>query len=64
MIETIHFTDSELLKLKELTEYSRARLHRLCAGRDTCTGCEYNHLCIYYRDLFIISKKELKRRFD
>lgn len=64
MIEVTKFTDAELLKLKELTEYSRACLHKHCAARKHCDGCEYQHLCIYYRDTYIIARKELKRRFS
>lgn len=62
MFEPSKFTDAELLKLKQLTEYSRARLHRSCTKREHCDGCPNNHLCIYYRDLLIIANKEIKRR--
>lgn len=62
MIEVTKFTDAELFKLKELSEYSRTILHKNCASRKHCDGCTFQRLCIYYRDLTIISNKELKRR--
>lgn len=62
MIDPTLFADVELLKLKQLAEYFRDVLHRDCSNREHCDGCPNKHLCIYYRDLFIIVSKEIKRR--
>jgi hypothetical protein len=62
MIDVTRFTVPELVKLKELTDSSRSALHTLCSSRKTCTGCQWNTLCIYYRDLWLMAHKELKRR--
>lgn len=64
MLDVTRFTEPELIKLKELTDTSRAALHTLCASRKTCSGCQWPNLCIYYRDLWLISHKELKRRYE
>ena len=62
MIDVTHFTEPELLKLKELTEYSRTALFNLCTRNKKCTGCQWRNLCNYYRDIIIVADKELKRR--
>ena len=62
MIDVTHFTEPELVKLKELTDNSRSALHRLCSCPKVCIGHQWRNLCIYYRDLWLIADKELKRR--
>lgn len=62
MIDVTRFTEPELVKLKEFTGDSRFALHTLCTSRKVCAGCQWRNLCIYYRDLWLITNKELKRR--
>ncbi len=63
MVDVMRFSDAELVKLKELTDKSRSALHIFCESRKTCAGCRWSKLCVYYRDLWLIAHKELKRRY-
>ena len=62
MLDATKLTDLELNTLKSHSTANRLSLQLTCASRKHCNGCGYHRLCIFYRDLWIISNKELHRR--
>lgn len=62
MLDVTELADLELNTLKSHSNANRLSLQLNCASRKHCDGCEYHRLCVFYRDLWIISNKELHKR--
>lgn len=62
---TVHkWTTGELLSFKNLIDNQRKELQKTCANTTSCINCPNNNLCLYYRDAFIVTNKELKKRLS
>ena len=62
MIDLTRFNNTELEQFKKLTQGNRATLHRNCANRKHCDGCDFTHLCALFRDYEIMANKEQRFR--
>nr|DAG43280.1 MAG TPA: hypothetical protein [Caudoviricetes sp.] len=52
----------ELLLFKEAVNNQRKELQKTCPKNILCKDCPNDNLCKYYRDAFIVTSKELKKR--
>lgn len=54
----------ELLLFKETVNNQRKELQKTCPQNIFCKDCHNDNLCKYYRDAFIVTNKELKKRLS
>lgn len=52
----------ELLLFKETVNNQRKEIQKTCPQNILCKDCPNDNLCKYYRDAFIVTNKELKKR--
>lgn len=54
----------ELTSFKNLLNKQRGKLRTICECNPSCTKCPVTNLCMYYRDAFIVTSKELEKRLS
>lgn len=58
------WSTGELLLFKETVNKQRKELQKTCPQNILCQDCPNDNLCKYYRDAFIVTNKELKKRLS
>ena len=56
------FSQHELRILRSFFAKLGTSMTKRCPTDKVCSNCEYNTLCNYSRDCFIVCNKELQRR--
>lgn len=61
-ISPLEFGNKELRVLRAVFAKLNLSLSKRCPENKACALCEYNRLCAFVRDAFIVCDKEIKRR--